>query len=181
MSYYKYIIINCEYDVNGIQNSYITNWKEYRTSDIILDKKDVDDIINDCRSKLNTIYHDPKNSYTFNNIRDALAYYKSHVGYGYLFKNGGFIFKISLEYDSVENLGDYYTVRRNLCSLHDKVESLENEIHALKSENEILKTMIHYQPDGDGAKECQQHFSSLCSHSLFTIRSANTMSDDSEN
>jgi len=164
MSDYKYIIINCEYDINGIQNAYITNRIENGTGNIILDKIDVSDsivicldgIINECRSKLNTIYHDPKNSYTFNNIRDAVAYYRSHARYG------GFIFKISLKYDSVENLGDYYTVCRNLCSLHDKVERLENEIHALKSENESLKTMIHYQPGGDGAKKCKEHFESLC-------------------
>jgi len=37
----------------------------------------------------------------------------------------------------------------------------------LQKENGILKDMLLYQPGGDGAKECQQHFETLCNKEKF--------------
>lgn len=37
-------------------------------------------------------------------------------------------------------------------------KSLKDQNTELQKENELLKNMIHYHPDGEGAKECEEHY-----------------------
>lgn len=113
--------------------------------------------------KLSEIY-EKAHAYLFDNISDVITKFnKMHIRFqGTYDMDSCIIFRISLKNKLVENLG---TVREIIFTdmplLFDKANNLEKEINKLKSENEMLKTMIYYQPGGEGEKDSRSHFESL--------------------
>lgn len=79
------------------------------------------------------------------------------------------IIELSLINNTVEILGDYYTVLREyIYSSIETVKKIKDENNQLKSEIEILKAdmteiknMLMYGPGGPIEQECKEHFESL--------------------
>lgn len=117
------------------------------------------------RSELTRMYHNAC-EILYDNISDMVnnmggVYFTIH----YLSHQKDAVYKIakvSLENKSVEILGTVeHMLFKHFPSLYDKTFVLENEIQNLKSEIETLKTMIHYQPGGEGEQEAKQHFQTM--------------------
>ena len=115
---------------------------------------------NTVKNNMKTIYE--SNGLKFDTIIELNEFVRStkiKVGR----KRSRWICRISLTNNTVEEIGslrDIYDKYIDDCIEDMKQLRKANEL--LKSENETLKTMLHYQPDGDGAKECKEHFESLC-------------------
>lgn len=112
---------------------------------------------------------------SFDNLEDIFQYViKERIMYNRITKPMGFpyVYRVSLQDWTTISLNLDYdnftkTVLDNFDSTLLEVKSLKEENKSLKKRNELLENMLSYQPDGDGAKECKNHFIELQSKKSF--------------